>query len=69
MSERMVERDERGREIVYVDHVPCTSEWNMHINNLGERKDGESDERDERYDESRNRTKRNYIHYSNQRMV
>ena len=39
MSERMVERDERGREIVYVDEkcVPCTPEWNKHINNLVER--------------------------------
>ena len=38
MSERMVERDERGREIVYVDekYVPTTPQWNKHINNLVE---------------------------------
>ena len=38
MSERMVERDERGREIVYVDEkcVPNTYKWNKHINNLVE---------------------------------
>ena len=39
MSERMVERDERGREIVYaVDakYVVCVPQWNMHINNLVE---------------------------------
>ena len=34
MSERKVERDEKGR--VYFDekYVPCTPQWNMHINNL-----------------------------------
>ena len=33
MSERTVERDERGREIVYVSgkDVPCTPQWDMHI--------------------------------------
>ena len=39
MSDRMVERDEREREIVYVvdqKYVPCTPQWNMHINNLVE---------------------------------
>ena len=39
MSERMVERDERGREIVYVvdeKYVPNTPQWNKHINNLVE---------------------------------
>ena len=36
MSERMVERDERGREIVYVDRVPNTPQWNKHISNLVE---------------------------------
>ena len=37
MSERMSERDERGREIVYVNHIPCTKQWTKHINNLVER--------------------------------
>ena len=36
MSERMIERDESGREIVYVDRVPRTAQWNKHINNLVE---------------------------------
>ena len=39
MSEREVERDEFGREIVYVSgkDIPCRPKWNMHINNLVER--------------------------------
>ena len=40
MSERMIERDERGREIVYVideKYVPNTFKWNKHINNLVEK--------------------------------
>ena len=38
MSERMVERDESGREIVYVSgkDIPCIPQWNKHINNLVE---------------------------------
>ena len=39
MSERMVERDERLREVVYVvdeKYVPCTPQWGKHINNLVE---------------------------------
>ena len=34
----MVERDERGREIVYVSgkDLPNTQKWNKHINNLVE---------------------------------
>ena len=36
MSERMIERDERGREIVYVDRIPDRPKWNKHINNLVE---------------------------------
>ena len=38
MSERMVERDERGREIVYVSEkdLPTKYEWGKHINNLVE---------------------------------
>ena len=34
----MVERGERGREIVYVDekYVPNTPQWSKHINNLVE---------------------------------
>ena len=36
MSERMIERDERGREIVYVSgkDIPTTFKWTKHINNL-----------------------------------
>ena len=36
MSERKVERDEKGR--VYVDekYVPCTKQWTKYINNLTE---------------------------------
>ena len=39
MSERVVERDQKGRDIVYVDekYVPCTPQWNMHINNMVEK--------------------------------
>ena len=40
MSERMIERDERGREIVYVDgekSVPNKFQWTKHINNLVEK--------------------------------
>ena len=37
MSERMIERDERGREIVYVDRIPSVPQWNKHINNLVEK--------------------------------
>ena len=39
MSERMVERDERGREIVYVSgkDLPTKHEWTKHINNIVER--------------------------------
>ena len=36
MSERMVERDERGREIAYVNRIPNTFQWTKHINNLVE---------------------------------
>ena len=38
MSERVVERDERGREIVYVSgkDVPNIFEWSKHINNCVE---------------------------------
>ena len=38
MSERMIERDERGRDIVYVDkkYVPDRPKWNKHINNCVE---------------------------------
>ena len=38
MSERMVERDEFGREIVYVSgkDIPSRPKWNKHINNLVE---------------------------------
>ena len=39
MSERMIERDERGREIVYVvdeKYVPRIPQWGKHINNLVE---------------------------------
>ena len=36
MSERMIERDERGREIVYVDRIPSTPQWNKHVNNMVE---------------------------------
>ena len=34
----MIERDERGREIVYVSEkdIPTTFKWNKHINNLVE---------------------------------
>ena len=32
----MIERDERGREIVYVNRIPCAPQWNMHINNMVE---------------------------------
>ena len=32
----MSERDERGREIVYVDRIPCTPQWNKHIYNCVE---------------------------------
>ena len=37
-EERVVERDEFGREIVYVSgkDIPCRPQWNMHINNLVE---------------------------------
>ena len=44
MSERMIERDERSTEIVYVSgkDIPCTPQWNMHINNLVERGDMEN---------------------------
>ena len=72
MSERMIERDERGREIVYVSgkDLPTKFEWSKHMNNcVEEERDGGSDERGKRYDESRNRTQRNNIHYSYQRMV
>ena len=36
MSERMIERDERGREIVYVSgkDLPTKYEWTKHINTL-----------------------------------
>ena len=39
MSERGVERDERGREIVYVSgkDLPTKHEWTKHMNNLVER--------------------------------
>ena len=39
MSERMIERDERGREILYVDekYVPNKFEWSKHINTLVEK--------------------------------
>ena len=39
MSERRVERDESGREIVYVSgkDIPTKHEWNKHINNLVEK--------------------------------
>ena len=38
MSEREVERDEFGREIVYVSgkDIPNKFKWNKHINNLVE---------------------------------
>ena len=36
MSERMIERDERGRDTVYA-YIPRTPQWNKHINNLVER--------------------------------
>ena len=32
----VIERDERGREIVYVDRIPNTPKWNKHINNMVE---------------------------------
>ena len=35
MSERMIERDESGREIVYMSgkDLPSKFEWSKHINN------------------------------------
>ena len=36
MSERVVERDVRGREIVHLSDIPRRPQWNMHINNLVE---------------------------------
>ena len=38
MSERMIERDERGRKIVYVSgrDIPTIPQWSMHINNMVE---------------------------------
>ena len=38
MSERMVERDERGREIVYVSgkDIPTKFQWSKHMNNCVE---------------------------------
>ena len=38
MSERMIERDEFGREIVYVSgkDIPSRPQWNKHINNCVE---------------------------------
>ena len=37
-EERMVERDEFGREIVYVSgkDLPTKHEWGKHINNMAE---------------------------------
>ena len=56
----VVERDERGREIVcVVDEkmfLISLSGRNISIIWLNSGKDGESDECGERYDESRNRT-------------
>ena len=44
MSERMVERDVRGREIVYVSgkDLPTKHAWGKHINNCVERGDMEA---------------------------
>ena len=39
----MVERDERGREIVYVNRIPRLPQWNKHINNCVE--DGKMDQK------------------------
>ena len=33
----VIERDEKGREIVYVDRIPDRPKWNKHINNLVEK--------------------------------
>ena len=36
MSERIVERDDKGREIVFVNRIPSTPKWSKHINNCVE---------------------------------
>ena len=64
MSERRVERDERGREIVYVDHIPSMPQWNKHINNCVE-----EGQMEKAMNAARDMMNLGNVQYSYQRMV